>query len=417
MTTRDCYDLDDALLPIAEAKSRLRQASAVAVGSETIPLSAARGRVLARPLIAERDVPSFDNVAVDGWAFVWCEAMASEEVSLPVVGGRAAAGHPFEGTVPPGHALRVLTGAVMPEGCDSVALQEETQLSGDRIRLPRVSRGGANRRPRGEDMRCGEVVLGAGSVLRPQDIGAAALMGHSSLDVRERLAIALLSTGDEIAEPGEAITEGRLHDANRPILRAQLDALPVVVTDLGRLPDDQAVVEKVLREAAESHHVIITSGGASRGDEDHLARAIEKLGSLRFWRIAIKPGRPLAFGSIGTCRIMGLPGNPVAASLCFAYLARPLIMGLAGADHVEPRAVPLPMSHGLKKRAGRTELVRVRLIDGPSGPCLERVAKQGSGVLTSLVQADGVAELSPEITHIEAGDLVPFLSHGALGLA
>ncbi|MEZ5824515.1 MAG: molybdopterin molybdotransferase MoeA [Geminicoccaceae bacterium] len=417
MSVADCFDHDPGLVPVAEARRRLRERVRPVVGTEHVPLGEARGRILAAPLVARCDVPAFDNVAVDGWAMAWDEGMANGPFTLPVAVGRSAAGAPFAGTVPPGHALRVLTGAVMPAGADTVVLQEESRLDGERLALPAIRKRGTNTRPRGEDMREGECVLSAGHRLRAQDAGAAALAGLDRLEVFRPLRVAVLSTGNEIVEAGGERPRGGLYDANRPILVNALDSLPVRTTDLGKLDDDPVRIRDVLSAAAADHDLILTSGGASQGDEDHLAQAIGQLGRLRFWRIAIKPGRPLAFGEIGNALIVGLPGNPVAASLCFAYLARPLLLALAGARWKDPRGIPLPFAHALKKRGGRTELVRVRLVDREGEIALERIAKQGSGVLTSLTEADGVAELAHDTTDIRPGDRAPFLSFAELGLA
>ncbi|MEZ5847423.1 MAG: molybdopterin molybdotransferase MoeA [Geminicoccaceae bacterium] len=417
MSVADCFDHDPDLVPVAEARRRLRERVRPVTGIERVPLALARGRILAAPLVAGSDVPAFDNVAVDGWAFAWQPFMADGAFELPVAGGRSAAGAPHEGLVPAGHALRVLTGAVVPGGVDTVVLQEEARREEGKIRLPAIRRAGINRRPRGEDMRAGETVLPAGHRLRAQDAGAAALAGHAMLDVFERLRVAVMSTGNEVIEAGGELPRGGLHDANRPILLNALSNLPVMTTDLGKLDDDPARIEATLGRAAADHALILTSGGASQGDEDHLARAIERLGRLRFWRIAIKPGRPLAFGEIGDALVVGLPGNPVAASLCFACLVRPLLLALAGGAWVDPRGIPLPFAHALEKRAGRTELVRVRLVEHEGTTALERIARQGSGVLTSLTEADGVAELAHDLTAIEPGDRVPFLSFAELGLA
>ncbi|MCB2055294.1 MAG: molybdopterin molybdotransferase MoeA [Geminicoccaceae bacterium] len=416
MSFADCFDHDPGLLPIATVRVRLRERLAPMVGEESVPLAQAAGRILAAPLAAPFDIPRFTNVAVDGWAFRHRPSMLEERVSLSIRPGRAAAGAPFGGEVAAGEALRVLTGAVLPAGCDSVALQEEVSVEEDRIRLPRGIRMGVNRRPRGEDMARGEVVLDAGHRLRPQDVGAAALMGMAHLPVRAALRVALFSTGDEIVEPGDPLPEGGLYDANRHILAGLLKRLPVRVTDLGILPDEPARLHDCLSRAAATHEVILTSGGASQGDEDHLSTVLGREGTVRFWRIALKPGRPLGFAELGRTLVMALPGNPVAATLCFAYLARPLLLALAGAPWSEPQGLPLPLDHPVHKRAGRTELLRVRLVRDAHGTRLRRIAEQGSGVLTSLVRADGVVELAHETEALHAGEMVPYLPFAALDL-
>ncbi len=415
MTTpslQDCFTYDRSLMPFREARRRLRAAATCRVGTETVALDHAVGRVLATPLTSSRDVPGFDNVAVDGWAFAMPEKGLNDTAGLEVQAGRAAAGHPFSGKVSPGQVLRVLTGARMPEGTDTVALQEEVALEDGRVRLPAALRRGANRRRRGEDVACGATILETGHILRPQDIGIAAELGEARIEVFKELKIAILSCGDEVHEPGSRLAEGGLFDANRPMLKSFLARLPVAVTDLGILPDDAATVRHTLAAAAGSHDLILASGGASQGDEDHIVRAIADRGSMHFWRIALKPGRPLGIGELDRALVIGLPGNPVAAMVCSLVLARPMILSLAGAAWKEPRAAMLPSAFSMKKHAGRREYVRGRLESGR----LQRVARQGSGILTSLVEADGLIELDDDLTSVRPGDLLPFLSFEELGI-
>jgi molybdopterin molybdotransferase len=414
---QDCFAYGGDRIAVAAAHDLLRKRIAPVVGIEEVALGAAAGRCLAAPLACERDVPAFDNAAVDGFAFAFSPAIGASGARLNRLAGRAAAGHPFPIDVPSGAALRVLTGAVMPRGTDTVALQEECELADNSVAVPRGLKAGANRRRAGEDVHAGETVLAAGHRLRPQDIGLAAELGRSTLPVHAPLRIALLSTGDELLETGAVFSEGRVYDANRPILRALLQTLPAEVTDLGIAPDDPAEVGRILADAAASHHVVLTSGGASRGDEDHVVRAVQRDGRLDFWQIAMKPGRPLAFGRLGDAVFVGLPGNPVATMVCFLLLARPVLLRLAGFTWRTPTGLPVPAGFALRKRAGRSEYLRARLQPGPKGDLIaHRITREGSGILSSMVEAQGLVAIGPEIEAVTPGDPVPFLSFAELGI-
>lgn len=414
---QDCFAYGGKRIEVAAALALLKERTAPVADIETVPLAAASGRCLAEDVTSPRDVPAFDNCAVDGYAFAFTEHMRAEAASLALLPGRAAAGHPFPASVPPGRALRVLTGAVMPAGTDTVALQEEVELGEERVLLPRGLERGANRRLAGEDVRAGQTVLRAGARLRPQDIGLAAELGCAGLRVWQKLKVALLSTGDEIVEPGANLPQGRVFDANRYILRSLLQTLPVEVSDLGILPDDPERIGRTLAEAAASHHVILTSGGASRGDEDHVVRSVEAQGRLDFWQIAMKPGRPLAFGRLGEAVFIGLPGNPVATLVCFLVFARRVLLRLAGADWPRPRAFPVAAAFGMTRKPGRSEYLRATLAEDETGRLwAERIMREGSGILTSMTEADGLIELEPGRTEIARGDMVPFLSFAELGI-
>lgn len=418
---QDCFAHGGTRIAVPDALALLEARTAPVVGTEKVPLRAATGRCLARTLRAERDVPAFDNVAVDGYAFAATEASRREGGRFQLLPGRAAAGHPFAGTVPEGAAVRALTGAPMPDGADTVALQEEAVALGEGwVALPAGLKPGANRRRAGEDVRAGQELLAEGHRLRPQDLGLAAELGLAELSVFAPLRVAVLSTGDEIVEPkGEAPAPGAVFDANRHILAGLLRSLPAVVTDLGIVRDDRDAVRRALAEAARAHHAVLTSGGASRGDEDHVVRGVAELGRLDFWRVAMKPGRPLAFGRLGERAVfVGLPGNPVAATVCFLLFARPVLLRLAGAAWRRPTAFPVPAAFAARKQRGRTEYLRATLRrDGPDGRLAAvRIEREGSGILTSIVDADGLVELGPEVERVEPGEPVPFLSFAELGV-
>ncbi len=411
-----CYGPDVGLVSVEEVDRRLAALVRPPARTERVPLQAALGRILAAPLVAPRDVPAFDNVAVDGWAFAAASLAAEGSTRLRIVPGRAAAGHPFPGVVPPGCAVQALTGAPMPAGTDTVAMWEECRVEGETLVVPAGFRPFANRRRAGEDIRAGTSVFPEGTRLGPQHLGIAAELGAAELEVFAPLNVALFSSGDELLEPGAPFRPGAVYDANRVMLRALLARLPCSVSDFGILPDDAARVEAVLLEAAATHDVVLSSAGASKGAEDHLARTVAQKGALAFWQIAMKPGRPFAAGRLGSAIFIGLPGNPVAAAVCFLRFARPFLLALAGAPFAPPQPVPLPAAFSFRKGSGRTELLRARLVRRADGAvAVDRILREGSGILTSLGEADGLVEIAAERTRVEPGEPVPFYALSVLG--
>lgn len=414
---RDCFAHGGDRISVAQALALLEARMTPVAGVETVPLATAAGRVLAETLISPRDVPAFDNAAVDGYAFAASPSSTAEGASLRLLAGRAAAGHPYRERVPPGSALQVLTGAMMPAGADTVALQEEVELTAGTVTVPAGLRAGANRRRAGEDVAAGRAVLEPGARLRPQEIGLAAELGRDRLEVRAPLRVAILSSGDELVEPGAVLREGSVFDANRYILHGLLRGLPVKPVDLGILPDEPLAVGSALERAAASHDVILASGGASRGAEDHVVRSVAERGRLDFWQIAMKPGRPLAFGRLGEAVFIGLPGNPVAAMVCFLLFARPVLLRLGGAGWSPPRAFTVPAGFALRKKPGRSEYLRATLRDDAErGLVAHRIEREGSGILTSMVEAQGLVELPPEVERVAEGQPVRFLSFPELGI-
>lgn len=413
LTDRDRMRHDDALALIRE---RLKPV----VGIEQVPLAEACGRIIAQPVTAPRPVPGHDNAAVDGYAFAHADYIAHGG-RLPV-SVRVTAGHPATCALPEGSAARVFTGAVMPDGADTVAMQEDCRVeeAGKTtfVVVPEGLKPGANRRLAGEDLQPGAVIVAPGSRLDAQDIAAIASTGAARIACYERLRLATLSSGDELLAPGEAFVEGGVYDSNRPLLAALLSALPAEISDLGILPDRQEAVREALFRAAASHHALITSGGASRGEEDHLVEALGTLGKRHMWQIAVKPGRPMSFGQIGDCVMLGLPGNPVAVFVCFALYVRPALLALAGARWREPRRLILEAAFEVaKKKADRREFLRGMLVEEPDG--VRRVAKfprDGSGLITGLREADGLIEIPEEVTAVAEGDPVRFIPFTELGL-
>jgi len=398
------------LMPVDEAVAAL-QCLPLAVSTELVPLAQALGRVLAKDVVAGVTVPPFDNSAMDGWA-VRCADLGAESTRLPI-GGRIAAGHPLAEALKPGHAYRILTGAPLPGGLDTVLIQEDCRTEGEHVWLP-AARPGANIRRRGESVALGHLVLTAGTVLKPQHLGVAATLGLAALPVYKQLRVAIFSTGDELRDPGSPLSAGGIYDANRTSLLAMLQGLGCVVSDLGILPDEPKTLRTALREAAPRHDLIVTSGGVSVGDEDHVKAVVQSLGSLHFWRLALRPGKPLLLGQIGDTPFLGLPGNPVSVMVTFLLIGRPLVARLSGAQPPKPRRWILPSTFSLTKEPGRREMARARLIDGEHGPELRLFRNDSSGVLTSMTFADALIDLPAESGDIAPGTLVAFLPFSEL---
>ena len=411
----DCFAFGGKLMTAAEALALLDRRITAVAEPEGVPLDQALGRILAEDLIAERPQPPHDNVAVDGYAFAFADLAGDGDTRLQVR-GRAAAGRPSREPHRRGAAQRVLTGAVLPPGCDTVVMQEDVRLEGDAVVIPPGLRHGANRRKAGEDVAAGQVAIPGGTRLRAPALGLAAALGRDSLQVRRALKVALFSTGDELRLAGQSLSPGAIYDANRPLLQGLLRALPVVVTDLGILPDRVEAITAALADAARSHDLLLTSGGVSTGEEDHVRAAVEAQGSLHFWRLAIKPGRPLALGQIGRTPFVGVPGNPVATMVCFLRFCRPLLLRMAGARDIEPQLYPVRADFGHRKRLDRREWLRARLERRSDGALWAiPFPRQGSGIVSSLVQSDGLVELGEEVTVVEPGSIVGFLPFNEVG--
>jgi molybdopterin molybdotransferase len=413
--SEDLFAHGGELMTVEEAVSAIAERVPPVATSEDVRLAVAAGRILATPLRAGLDLPSFDNSAVDGYAVAFADLAATGETILPVA-GRSAAGHASCAVFARGTTVRIFTGAPMPAGTDTVFMQEDVRILDDgRIALPAGLERGDNRRPRGEDVVAGSLVLDSGRRLRPHDIALAAALGNTTLTVRRRLRVAVLSTGDEVVSPGEPLPAAGLYDANRFALMALLDRQGCAVTDLGIVRDDRAAVETRLVAAVREHDLVLTSGGVSTGDEDHVRAAVEAIGTLVFWKLAIKPGRPVAMGVLDGTPLVGLPGNPVAVFVTFAYIVRPLLAALAG-EAVEPR-YPLEVrsTFAHRKKRGRREFLRVTLDRDAEGAVRARLyAVEGAGVLSSLTQTDGLVEVPEDVTAIGPGDLLAFSAYDAL---
>jgi molybdopterin molybdotransferase len=418
--TDDCFAFSGPLLPVGDLERIIAERIAPVAEVEAAMLADARGRTLAQDILAPIHLPPFDNAAVDGYAVRHTDLAAQSDTALKIAdritAGRAAA-HP----IAPGTAIRIFTGAPMPEGADTVFMQEDVRIDGGDVIVPTGLKHGANRRLAGEDVRAGSVALPAGRILSITDVALASALGLTSLPVRRRIRVALFSTGDELTEPGTPLARAQLYDANRSLLAGLIAALGATVTDLGILPDDPAKLAPALKAAADGHDLVITSGGVSTGEADHVRDAVEAVGSLVFWRVAIKPGRPVAMGVITGATpdtgaaFVGLPGNPVAAFVTFVRVVRPLILRLAGAQAPALIALPVRSGFGYRKKTGRREYVRVALRRADDG-VIEAVKhrQEGAGVLTSLTETDGLVELPENVTTVEPGSTVGFLPYAVL---
>ncbi|GAA4328757.1 hypothetical protein GCM10023144_14890 [Pigmentiphaga soli] len=403
-------------LTVDEARAALLSGIVPVDEVERVPAAAALGRILAADLVSPIDVPAQDNAAMDGYALRGADLAPGRDAEATVI-GTALAGHPYAGPVGPGQAVRIMTGAVMPDGCDTVAAQETVRRDGDRIVVPADVRAGQNRRLRGEDLRAGQVALRAGRRLSPADIGVSASLGAPALTVRRRLRVAVFSTGDELLLPGDPPRPGAIHDSNRPALLAALQDLGADTIDMGVLRDVPDALEAALVEAAGRADAVLTSGGVSVGDADFVRDVLARRGRIDFWKVEMKPGRPLAFGRLypaGPDRagayLFGLPGNPVAALVSFQVMVRPALLKLAGAADAPPAFIAARCTRTLRRKPGREEYLRAVAAPGADG-MLEAtpVAGQGSAMLFSLSQANCLLRLPAGHGDVAAGERLQIL--------
>ena len=406
----DCFALPAGVdwTPVDEALEALKARLHPVVGQETVPLEDALGRVLAADVTALRANPPLPNSAVDGYGFAFA-SLGEGDQCLPLVQGRAAAGLRFEGVVPAGRAIRILTGAALPEGVDTVVLEEDVTSSSREVAFRAGVKPFANTRKAGEDVAAGDVIVPQRRCLTPADLALLAATGHADVPVFKHLRVAVLSTGDEIVEPGQVAQDGQIFDANRVMLLTMLAQMGFQAVNMGHVADSRNALKERLDEAAEQADVILTSGGASAGDEDHVSALLREAGAMQNWRIAVKPGRPLALAMWQGTPVFGLPGNPVAALVCTLVFARPAMGLLAGQAWAAPQGYRLPAAFTKRKKAGRREYLRARVRDGQ----VEVFASEGSGRISGLSWADGLVELPDKAADIAEGDMVKFLPYSS----
>lgn len=409
----DCFAMPQGVdwVPVDTALDRLRASLHAVKPVETVPVAEATGRILAEDAVAQRSNPPAPNAAVDGFGFA--HAALSEGVNtMPLVAGRAAAGQPFEDVVPHGQAVRILTGAILPEGVDTVVLEEDCASDSGSVAFRGPLKPRSNTRKAGEDVEKGQVALRKHARLRPPDVALLTALGVRHVQVFERLKVGVLSTGDELARE-DATAPHQINDANRPMLLALIAGWGYDPIDLGQAPDNADDIAARLNNGAAKADLILTSGGASAGDEDHVSRLLRERAHLTSWRIAVKPGRPLAMAMWNGVPVLGLPGNPVAAFTCTLVFARPALSLLAGAGWQTATGHVVPAAFTKRKKAGRREFLRARLnADGHA----EVFASEGSGRISGLAWADGFVELPDGAQDIELGTPVRYIPYSAFGL-
>ncbi len=397
-------DYDPNSMPVEKARQFIKQFLEPVAETEMLVLHESLGRILAQDILSPANVPNYDNSAMDGYAF---NAQNLNGTQLKVI-GTAFAGKAFSGKVAAGECVRIMTGAVMPQGTDTVAVQEKVLRDGDMISLSEIPKPHANVRYAGEDLKQGQCVLSAGQLMRPADLGLLASLGIASIKAYRKLKVAFFSTGDELVAIGKPLTTGQVYDSNRYTLFGMLSRLGVEITDLGAIADDPAVLEKTLLHAAEQADVVITSGGVSVGEADYMKQLLSRHGQVMFWKIAMKPGRPLAYGKVGKAHYFGLPGNPVAVMVTFYQFVRDALLSLMG----KAATPPLPMfkvecTAPIKKLSGRTEFQRGILFTDEHGIWkVKPTGAQGSAILSSMSLANCFIVLDESVGNLEAGALV-----------
>ena len=417
-TAADGHASQERSLRHEEAIALLKALIAKGERHEALSVFAATGRVCAEFVKAPRAIPAHTNAAVDGYAFAFDDYDAKTGTLFPIA-GRAAAGAPLEKTGAARGAVRIFTGAVMPQGCDTAAMQEECRRAEFEasVFIPPGLKKGANRRLAGEDVAAGDTVVAPGDRLRPQDIAALAACGRGEVFCFRKPRIAIFSTGNEVLPHGALFREGQVYDANGPMLSGLFAPLAADISYNGILPDDRRAVIEALEAAALRYDAIVTSGGASLGDEDHVVWALRHVHSLNLWRPAIKPGRPMGVGKVGSCFCFALPGNPVAAMICALLYVWPSIRRLGGEAWIEPMRLPLPAGFEIRARKmGRREFLRGWLEDEGGAIVVRKYASDGSGLISSLRAASGMIEISEDRPGVSPGEIVNFIPLSAFGL-
>jgi molybdopterin molybdotransferase len=392
------------MIAVRDAQDRILTQIAGTTPSEVVPLVTARGRVLAEDVRASFDVPPTDNSAVDGYAVASADIPVQGTRELTVLADLPA-GAVFDGTLRPGESIRIMTGAPIPRGADTVCPQEVVERAGEQVRIGPISRA-ANVRFRGEDVRDGSVVVAAGAVLRPQELGLVASLGHTQVHVRQRPRVVLMSTGDEVAEPGTPRRPGQIYDANRFTLRGLVEQCGGRVIDLGIVPDQRSVLREHLLRASTMGEIVITSGGVSVGIYDLVKDVLGEIGGIDFWQVAMQPGRPLAVGRVGDAHFFGLPGNPVASTLTFLLFVRPALFKLAGRQRLFPETWQARAVEPMRKKTGRREFKRGVLRFAGDGWEVKTTGPQGSGILSSMVAGNCLIVLEEDRGDVAPGDVV-----------
>lgn len=416
----DCFIHDKDRLRHDDAIEILKSRLSPVCSTETTKLEHAASKILSSSITSKYNIPSFDNAAVDGYAFAHAD-LENNDGNF-AVSERITAGDNRDLSLIKGTAARIFTGACMPTNADSIVMQEDCETRTDEertlVRIPVQLKKGANLRLAGEDVKIGETIAAKGQLLRPQDLAAIASCGVKQVSTYKPLKIALASTGDEIIRPGQVLKSGQVYDANYFMLISLLENLPVSVTDLGILPDDRSGVEGVLNDASQQNDIVITSGGASRGSEDYVTKLLRQKGTCHLWQLAIKPGRPVCFGQLNEAMFFGLPGNPVASFVCFLLYVRPALLKLGGSEWYEPRRYQIPSGFSLSsKKPDRREFWRGYLEeDVNGGSILRKFERDGSGLISGLQKAQGLIEIEEHITSFDKGEMLNFIPFAEFGI-
>lgn len=421
----DCFAFDGKRLLHHQALNILKDQLPRIAEPEIIPIEQASSRIIAQSVNAHADVPSYDNSAVDGYAF--CSRDYTRIAGKFVVSDRIAAGSADIAALTPGTAVRIFTGAAIPTGADTVVMQEDCNATKknkngeeeETVIIPAGLKPGANLRRAGEDLKKGDALLTPGQILRPQELAAMASVGLAKTSVYTKLRVALLSSGDEIKRPGKPLETGQVYDSNHFLLLGLLNRLNVDITDMSVLPDHAETIENALSQAASDHDVILTTGGASLGEEDHIIGAMDRLGKRHLWQLAIKPGRPMSFGQIDNTFVFGLPGNPVAAFVCFLLYVRPSLLRLGGAGWIEPQSFMVPAGFDIpSKKPGRREFWRATLENSTDGSVRAmKFSRDGSGLVSGLREATGLLEIAEDVQSVRKGDLLSYIPFGEFGIS
>ena len=417
----DCFASADGRLTVDDALKRFSRGINSVGGEEEVGLKRATNRILSADIVSEILVPPKNNSAVDGYLVYFDDLSQESDTILPLT-GRVSAGHPLKRTARRGEALSIFTGAQIPSGGsgrdpDTIFMIEDVKIDNKTVLLPPGQIRGANIRLAGEDVNVGDTVLKSGHRLRPQDVGMLAALGFSKVPVCKRLRVAVFSTGDEIKDPECKLGDGSIFDINRFTLLSLLEKLGCQTTDIGILPDDFDSICGGLKKASETHDLLITSGGVSKGEEDYVRSVVKSMGQLHTWNLLIKPGRPIALGHITDSEreipLIGLPGNPVAVLVTFMIIARPIILLLSGASQIVPKKYPIKSGFSFSKKPGRREWLRASINrDLKDELQLVKFPNEGSGILSSMVESDGLIELGEDLTEVSKGQYVEFLPFG-----
>ncbi|MFN3709724.1 MAG: gephyrin-like molybdotransferase Glp [Alishewanella aestuarii] len=399
------------LLPVADALAQMLAQVSTVSETEQVPLAQALDRVLAEPVLASFDVPGYDNSAMDGYAVRAAEVKAGQALTLQ---GSALAGHAFAAALAPQSCVRIMTGAVLPAGADTVIMQEQVRLQDGKVIADFVPKVGENVRKAGEDLKNGQQVLSAGCRLTAPQLGLLASLGIADVAVRRKLKIAIFSTGDELVLPGQPLPEGHIYDSNRVVLRAMLQRLGVEVLDLGLLPDQPAAIRSAFQSAMRDADALITSAGVSVGDADYTRQMLSELGQVNFWKVAIKPGKPFAFGKLENCWFFGLPGNPVAAVVTLDQLVQPVLLKLAGAAVSPANQLTAVTTVTLKKQPGRADYQRGYYWATAEGLFVKNLGSQSSGMLSSIANANCYIVLPQDSGSVASGEAVTIQPFGQL---